>query len=279
MNYQLQRFIEDQVKRTIRKYQLQSYRRTRDLTKLEKRTGKKRKRPSSSIPRWSLDQQFNPFYVRTKLASISHAIEAAIKAKTYKPRPSLDVSIPKEGGGRRRISIYSVPDAAVGTWLHERLRTRNIALLSESAFGYRSDKNANDAIRHIADAVTSASRLLVVEYDFARFFDSIDHSYLLKVLKKHFQIRADEMATLRGLLSGTYGDEDDYKAKTFTQREAGIPQGNTISLFLANAVCYELDKALDGLGVRFARYADGTPVQKSNLWGASPLIPIVRSGI
>jgi len=29
----------------------------------------------------------------------------------------------------------------------------------------------------------------------------------------------------------------------------------------------------------FARYADGTPVQMSNLRGASPLIPIVRSGI
>jgi hypothetical protein len=27
------------------------------------------------------------------------------------------------------------------------------------------------------------------------------------------------------------------------------------------------------------RYADGTPVQTSNSWGASPLIPIVRSGI
>jgi hypothetical protein len=26
-------------------------------------------------------------------------------------------------------------------------------------------------------------------------------------------------------------------------------------------------------------FADGTPVQKSNSWGASPLIPIVRSGI
>jgi hypothetical protein len=25
-------------------------------------------------------------------------------------------------------------------------------------------------------------------------------------------------------------------------------------------------------------YADGMPVQKSNLWGASPLIPIIRSG-
>jgi len=30
---------------------------------------------------------------------------------------------------------------------------------------------------------------------------------------------------------------------------------------------------------RVMRSADGTPVQTSNSWGASPLIPIVRSGI
>jgi superfamily II DNA or RNA helicase len=32
-------------------------------------------------------------------------------------------------------------------------------------------------------------------------------------------------------------------------------------------------------GTLLGGYADGTPVQTSNSWGASPLIPIVRSGI
>lgn len=257
MNYQLQRFIEDQATRTVRKYQLQLYRRRRDRIRLEKRTGKKVKSPTTnSPPRWDLDQQFNPFYVRGKRVSLSHAIESAIKARSYEPRPSLDVFIPKDGGGRRKISIYTVPDAAVGTWLHHRLRDRNSTLLSDYAFGYRTDKNANDAIRHVADAVSGASRLFVVEYDFARFFDSIDHTYLCAILKRHFQIRADEMATLKALLSGKSGNEKSYKKGVFVDRQMGIPQGNTISLFLANAVCHELDEALASLGVTFARYAD-----------------------
>ncbi len=258
MSYQLQRFIKDQAKRTIRKYQLLTYRRIRDLKKREKRTGKKNKPPTAktAIPRWKLDQQFNPFYVRAKSASLSHAIEAAIRAKSYRPRPSLDVRIKKEGGGHRGISVYSVLDAAVGTWLHRRLQTRNSALLSESSFGYRSDKNANDAIRHITDAVAMAPRLFVVEYDFEKFFDSIDHSYLLSLLRKHFHVKADEMEVLRALLSGESAVEVKYKKKAFTQRKTGIPQGNTISLLLANAVCYELDKGLEDLGVTFARYAD-----------------------
>jgi RNA-directed DNA polymerase len=166
------------------------------------------------------------------------------------------VQIKKDGGGHRTISIYSVPDAAVGTWLHRRLQNRNSALSSESAFGYRPDKNANHAIQHIAEAVASASRLFVVEYDFEKFFDSIGHPYLLNVLKKHFKVKTEETSVLRALLSGQSAAEANYKKKVFTRRNTGIPQGNTISLFLANAVCYELDKGLEDLGVTFARYAD-----------------------
>lgn len=261
MSYELQGFVEKQAQRTIRKHNLLIYRRNRELAKLEKRTGRKRKDvPSTSPSRWFMDQQFNPFYVRNKAASLSHAIEAAIRARAYKPRPAVDISIPKPTGGSRTISVYTVPDAAVGTWLYDRLRTKNRSLLSEYAFGYRPDKNANDAVQRIATAIRGASRLFVVEYDFAKFFDSIDHGYLLKVLKTHFQTTIEERAVLRALLSGKSGNEEHYKSKTFNTRVAGIPQGNTISLFLANAVCYELDTALEELGVIFARYADDVVV-------------------
>src|ERR1700756_5983793 len=63
---------------------------------------------------------------------------------------------------------------------------------------------------------------------------------------------------------------------------AGTPQGGVISPLLANIYLNQLDRIWTArcsqLGV-LIRYADGTPVQKSNSWGASPLIPIVRSGI
>ncbi len=229
----------------------------RDVNRREKRTGKKSKKQPGSRPlRWKLEQQFNPLYVRGNLSALVRAIETAIKSKTYAPRPCLNVEIAKDGGGTRKISIYSIPDAAVGTWLRNRLHERNRHLLSNSAFAYRSDKNANDAIRQIADAVKSSPRLFVVEYDFEKFFDSIGHSYLLKVLEEHFQIRSEEMAVLRALLVGKSADDTEYIKKTFIQRATGIPQGNTISLFLANAVCYELDRSLEELGVTFARYAD-----------------------
>ncbi|HZC80924.1 MAG TPA: reverse transcriptase domain-containing protein [Nitrospiraceae bacterium] len=61
--------------------------------------------------------------------------------------------------------------------------------------------------------------------------------------------------------------------------DEGTPQGGPLSPLLSNLVLDELDQELERRGHRFVRYADGTPVQTSNSWGASPLIPIVRSGI
>ena len=45
--------------------------------------------------------------------------------------------------------------------------------------------------------------------------------------------------------------------------EEGTPQGAVISPLLSNLVLDEFDRELERRGHRFARYADGTPVQTS----------------
>ena len=52
-----------------------------------------------------------------------------------------------------------------------------------------------------------------------------------------------------------------------------------ISPLLSNLYLNPLDHRMAERGYEMVRYADGTPVQMSNLRGESPLIPIVRSGI
>lgn len=275
MIYSIEKVVREKATRSIRRHELLQYQVRRDQKRRAKRAGKKLKPSRSGVPRWTLDQQFNPFYVRKKAASISHAIESAIQSKTYAPRPALDLSIKKKGGGRRKVTVYTVPDSAVGSWLRDRLQLRNSGLLSEYAFAYRTDKNINDALKLVADRVAGSPRVFVVEFDFAKFFDSIDHSYLFATLKRNFQIRTDELAVLRALLTGKSAGELDYKGKHFTKRKAGIPQGNTISLFLANAVCFELDKALERTGATFARYADDIVVLTSSYYKACKAADVI----
>jgi RNA-directed DNA polymerase len=47
------------------------------------------------------------------------------------------------------------------------------------------------------------------------------------------------------------------------ERIQGTPQGGPLSPLLANVLLDEVDQELQQRGHRFARYADGTPVQTS----------------
>lgn len=71
---------------------------------------------------------------------------------------------------------------------------------------------------------------------------------------------------------------------SFFEEGKGIPQGTSLSLFLANAACWELDNSLEMQGVKFARYADDTLIWSpdyAKVSGASDLIHgfSCRSGV
>ncbi|HEG42509.1 MAG TPA: hypothetical protein ENH94_00520, partial [Phycisphaerales bacterium] len=51
--------------------------------------------------------------------------------------------------------------------------------------------------------------------------------------------------------------EERYIIQSFLKdRSVGIPQGTSISLFLANLTCWSVDQKLEKEGIKFSRYAD-----------------------
>jgi hypothetical protein len=102
MSVEIRKFIDQQATRTIQNHQHQIFLHILRRKASEKRTGTTSALPISTAQRrWTLDQQFNPYRVRRKSASLSHAIEKSIKAKSYQPRPALQVPVPKLSGGRQ----------------------------------------------------------------------------------------------------------------------------------------------------------------------------------
>jgi RNA-directed DNA polymerase len=195
---------------------------------------------------WNLDSKYNPFYVRRKSKSISRAIARKIESREYIPNPPHIKKIPKSGGGERDVSIYQIPDAAVSTLFYNRLLYKNKHRFSLFSYAYRNDRNVHFAIQDIYIDLVQQSRTFVAEFDFSDFFGSISHDYL----KEQFD------------QNGFYiSDEERHVINAFLDtRNVGIPQGTSISLFLANLVCWELDKNLEKEGLKFARYADDTVI-------------------
>jgi hypothetical protein len=98
----------------------------------------------------------------------------------------------------------------------------------------------------------------VVQYDFKKYFDTIDPDYLRKLINNRdlFLITSAERAAIDAFLSHQFAHVNDYLGKMFERRKRGVPQGCSLSLFLSNAAAHELDLSLDRQNGTFARFAD-----------------------
>ncbi|MQR87077.1 RNA-dependent DNA polymerase [Bacillus megaterium] len=217
----------------------------------KKRFGKDyRKKEVKQPDVWLQDKKYNPFYVLKNLDKIAGVIADKIKKGTYAPHEPYTQEIPKKNGKTRTITIYQIPDAAVSNYLYQRLLKKNQHRLSSLSYAYRSDRNVHFAIQDISLDFQSHSRLFISEFDFSDFFGSINHTYLYNQLDKNgFMVSDFEKQLIKAFLGSV---------------NRGIPQGTSISLFLANIVCWRLDRRLESEGLRFARYADDTVIWSSN---------------
>lgn len=195
---------------------------------------------------WSKDAKFNPFYVKSKRKSIARSITQKLAKQSYIPNEPYIKEIPKTGGGFRHVAIYQIPDAAVSRIFYERLLEKNKHRFSAFSYAYRNDRNVHFAIQDIWLDVSRDARAFIAEFDFSDFFGSISHTYLRKQFDCNgFYISNEERTVIDAFLNA---------------RDVGIPQGTSISLFLANLVCWRLDQEFERAGLKFARYADDTVI-------------------
>jgi hypothetical protein len=206
---------------------------------------------------WRALPEFNPYHVRALAELISHGIGTSVQNRTYRPRPALVFPITKPDGGVRQISISPVADAAVGTVVYSRILKRNQHRLSPYSYAFRRDINVHEAIERMIREWRIRHRYWVVEFDFSKYFDTLCHDYLQRTLKDHFQLTKSEFHVANSYLNShrAFG-LNDYLNGNFKEYHRGIPQGNSLSLFLANAACHELDQVLERLPITFSRYAD-----------------------
>lgn len=195
---------------------------------------------------WSLDPKFNPFFVLKHKKQIANSINVKLNNGTYSPHTPFIKEIPKKSGGTRTITVFQIPDAAVSYNIYKSLLSKNKHRFSTLSYAYRNDRNVHYAIQDISIELKSSPRVFISEFDFSDFFGSINHEFLYEQLDKNgFLISEYERRIIDSFIKTS---------------EKGIPLGTSISLFLANLVCWKLDRRLEAEGLRFARYADDTVI-------------------
>lgn len=248
---QLEKIIIEESEKLISRYHY--YHNNLEIThkRNKKIFGKTEKKIIKKPSYWDIDKKFNPFYTRKKAKAIAKSIAKKIYNKTYTPNKPHIKTIPKKLSGFREISIYSIPDAAVSKLYYIRLLAKNKHRFSSFSYAYRNDRNVHFAIQDIWVDISEYKRTFIAEFDFSDFFGPISHKYLNEQFNKN----------------GFFvSDEEKYIINAFLKdlNSIGIPQGTSISLFLANVVCWDLDKKFEKEGLKFARYADDTVIWTQN---------------
>lgn len=250
--------IENESRKRLSKYSRDWYYIHKYRRVFTKRTGRAAKGGRAKPPyTWQHHNQFDPRYCLNHSRFLAKGIWAALQNGTYRPVPSLRIDIPKHNGGVRTIDSFSIPDAAIAKIFLNNLRLRNAKIFSDSSYAYQHQKTPLDAIIRL-QASLELDVMFVSQYDFSAYFDSINHDYLKNLLSKQgiFLTTSMERAILNAVLEHEY-----IKGGTLRGfRDCGTPQGNSLSLFLANVAAHPLDEELGRLNGTFARFADDSVV-------------------
>jgi len=160
-----------------------------------------------------------------------------VQSGRYRAKPSKRVWLPKPDGRHRPIGIAALEDKIVqqgAVWVLNQIYEKDFHGFS---YGFRPERSPHNALDAIWVGITQRKVNWVLDADIERFFDTINHAWLMEFLER--RIADPRMLRLirKWLRAGVSEDGE------WSRTEVGTPQGSVISPLLSNIYLhYVLDQ-------------------------------------
>jgi RNA-directed DNA polymerase len=191
-------------------------------------------------------------------------LEKALQERKYKALPVKRVLIPKPDGSKRPLGIPTIRDRVVQMATKLVIEPIFEADFVEHSYGFRPKRRQHDAASAITYAMMTG-HTQVIDADLSKYFDTIPHTKLLKVVAERICDKS-VLHLIKMWLKAPIIEEDSNGKRRYVgggkKSRMGTPQGGVISPLLSNLYLHILDRVWvrNGLSKKYQakiiRYAD-----------------------
>lgn len=152
-----------------------------------------------------------------------------MKKQAYRPKPVKRVYIPKPGKDEKRgLGIPVTEDKLVQLAVKHILESIYEQDFLDCSHGFRPNRNCHSAIITLDQAVMKSPVNFIVEVDIKKFFDNVNHYWLLRCLEERIS-DPNFLWIIKSFLEAGIIEDG-----SFFESDKGTPQGGIVSPLLSN---------------------------------------------
>jgi group II intron reverse transcriptase/maturase len=155
-------------------------------------------------------------------------LHKSVHRGSYRAQPARRVYIPKADGSLRPLSILCIEDKIVQQAVVEVLQAIFEPDFMGFSYGFRPERGQHDALDALQTALYRKQVNWILDADIRKFFDSMDHTWMLRFLQHRIGDRR-LLRLIRKWLKVGIMEEGSRVVQ-----EIGAPQGAVVSPILAN---------------------------------------------
>jgi RNA-directed DNA polymerase len=175
-----------------------------------------------------IDRMTKQDYAKNLIANLEDLM-SRIRRGAYRPRASRIVEIPKSDGSTRPLAISCIEDKIVQLAVRDILEKIYEPHFMNFSHGFRPGKGCQSALVELNHNLISPGCGAVVDIDLRKFFNTIPHAHLLRLLR----IKVKDERFLKLVIKLLRAPTLDAEGK-LCANEVGSPQGSILSPLLAN---------------------------------------------